>query len=241
MPSCPLCGSQQFQAMTRTIARRIREGQVADSPSRNANICSGCGSYPRTRLLYAALDHLGLLIRGRRVLHIAAEPSLAAKLSTIYADGYHAANISLEAMEHLGAIRKIFFDMCRTPSDKLRFDIIIHSHVLEHVHCNWALALMRLNEMLIPGGAHIFCVPVRDAGHYKEDLDPHLSETIRVEQFGQFDHVRNFIADTFVDEVKELARLTGHDLTLAGAMLGRRAMQRIGASGYVFILRRPAQ
>jgi phosphoglycolate phosphatase len=226
--------------MTRTLARKIEAGIISESSARrNHGICGGCGSRPRTRLIFGMLQALDVLHAEKRVLHIAAEAVLVGKLKEVYGSNYTIANVSTEAMSSMHGVNKAVFDLCRAPSFKESFDVIIHSHVLEHVYCNWALALMRINSLLTEDGVHLFCVPVRGEGHYKEDLDPDLPGQDRVAVYGQQDHVRNFVRSS-VEEMRELGRLTGFDVKLAGDVLQQKAIKRIQGSGYVFVMRRAA-
>ena len=227
--------------MTRSLARMIQAGIVDESSARrNHAICGGCGSRPRTRLIYGVLQGLNLLRPEKRVLHIAAEAVLARKLKEVYGSNYTIANVSMEAMAGIDGVNKMVFDLCRPPLIGESFDVILHSHVLEHVYCNWALALMRINSLLKPGGLHLFCVPVRGEGSYKEDLDPDLPRETRVAIYGQHNHVRNFVRDSFLAEMQELGRLTGFSVSLAADILGQAAIRRIKGSGYVFAMRHAA-
>lgn len=239
MARCPICGGDRFQSMTRAIARQIKAGLVSEQAAqRRQSICSGCGSRPRHRLMFATLQTLDLLRPEKQVLHIAAEPALLPRFKAIYGESYTVANLSMEAMAALQDVNKVTFDMCRPTTLHARYDVVIHSHVLEHVHCNWALALMRVNTLLTEGGVHIFCIPVHEQGYYKEDLDPNLPLAVRIDEFGKDDHVRKFFKHAFLEEIQELCRLTGFDLRLAYDVLGNEAARRIRGSGQVFILQR---
>jgi phosphoglycolate phosphatase len=240
MAQCPICGGDRFLAMSRTLARKIAAGIISESSARrNHGICGGCGSRPRTRLIFGMLQAMDMLQAEKRVLHIAAEAVLVGKLKEIYGSKYTIANVSMEAMSSIHGVNKVVFDLCRAPSLEESFDVIIHSHVLEHVYCNWALALMRINSLLTDDGVHLFCVPVRGEGHYKEDLDPNLPSQTRVAVYGQQDHVRNFVRSS-VEEMRELGRLTGFDVRLAADVLEQEVIRRIKGSGYVFVMRRAA-
>lgn len=242
MAQCPICGGDRFRAMTRTLALKIKAGIVSEkSAQHNHGICDRCGSRPRTRLIFGVLQALDVLHAEKRVLHIAAEAVLIRPLREIYGGNYSIANISMEAMSSLHGVNKVVFDLCHAPPLDETFDVIIHSHVLEHVYCNWALTLMRINSLLSAGGVHVFCVPVRGEGHYKEDLDPDLPAATRVAVYGQQDHVRNFVKDLFLEEMQELGRLTGFSVDLAAGVMKRETIKRINGSGYVFVMRRSAK
>lgn len=177
-PSCNLCGSTEFNAMGR------RE---------NAQ-CSGCGSLERTRAMMLILQEIKPDLEGCRVLHFAPERALTRYfLDKVGAENYHAADIAPEDYAYADTQQ---FDLCSDlfglePSS---YDLIIHSHVLEHVPCNYAAVMYGLHRALKPDGLQLCCIPF-ETGAYREDCS-HLSKEERVQRFGQRDHYRRFgIAD----------------------------------------------
>lgn len=90
------------------------------------------------------------------------------------------------------------FDLCvdlpELPPDET--DIVIHSHVLEHIPTDPIATTNELTTKLVPGGLHIFCVPIV-SGWYREDLSPNLSAEEREARFGQGDHLRMFGRNDF--------------------------------------------
>lgn len=92
------------------------------------------------------------------------------------------------------------------------YDLVIHNHVLEHVPCNYTLALQHLHRSVKPGGFHLFSVGM-ERGYFREDLDPALSPDERQARFGQQDHVRVFGTKDFAMTIGAVLGL-GNDYTL---------------------------
>lgn len=172
--ACNLCGSAAFSEMN----------------GRANAICSACGAYERTRIMKLSLDRIGVGPE-TAILHLAPERGLYSWLSA-RSRAYVAGDIDLPRYAHIPAIRRI--DLCDAATlDGLGpFDLIIHSHVIEHVPCNWTVVMLRLHRLLKPGGFHVFSLPIYGQA-YEEDLSA-LSEEAKTKRFGQFDHCRRFAA-----------------------------------------------
>lgn len=173
-PVCNLCGHARFNDMKKRIAVR----------------CASCGSFERTRIFKLFADKYGIFKSGMRVLHLAPENGLGAYVRSAVGKHYEAADYSPELYPHCPDIRKI--DLC-APLDgfeKNAYDVVLHSHVLEHIPCDWRLALGRLNALLKPGGIHLCCIPIM-SGRYDEDFRQ-LPPQEAIRRFGQHDHVRRF-------------------------------------------------
>ena len=154
---CNLCGCQDFR----------------DMGNRKNCICVKCGSYERTRVMKLFLDADGGF-KGSSILHLAPERGLFTHLSQI-AGEYVTGDIDLERYSHIPEIHKV--DLCDTETFKNlgRFDLIIHSHVIEHVPCNYTAVLVNLHRLLNPGGIHMFAMPIYGSA-FEEDLSE-LSES----------------------------------------------------------------
>ncbi len=70
------------------------------------------------------------------------------------------------------------------------FDLILHSHVIEHIYYNYSALLLRLHRMLRPNGVHSFSFPIYGQ-FYSEHWGP-MSGQEATDRFGQFDHIRRF-------------------------------------------------
>ena len=159
-------------------------------PSREI-ICAGCGSHGRMRLMWLMLTRHDLLRPGLRCLHIAPEAALAPRLQALLGDGYEPVDIAPEQYPFVPGIRHfdLVLDAPALPSG--RYDLILHSHVMEHVRGNVTAVLFHLHRALKADGKQVCCIPVIRDRHYAEDLGP-LAPEEAMARFGQDDHVRLF-------------------------------------------------
>ena len=157
-------------------------------PSREI-VCTGCGSHGRMRLMWLMLRDL--LRPGLRCLHIGPEAALAPRLHAILGDGYEPVDIAPEQYPFAPGIRR--FDLVRDAPDlpSHSYDLILHSHVMEHVRGNVTAVLFHLHRALKPDGRQVCCIPVIRERHYAEDFGA-LTSDDAVARFGQDDHVRIF-------------------------------------------------
>jgi phosphoglycolate phosphatase len=177
MNKCNICGSTDF----------------VDVNQRKQVLCAKCGSYERTRVMKLELDRVFPLEKRKtlRCLHIAPERGLASVISSTFAD-YVPADIDVERYRHIEKIS--FLDLCSKSSIEAlgRFDVILHAHVIEHLPCNYTVALIRLHKQLNAGGRQMFSLPIYGAA-FEENLAD-IGDKERERLFGQFDHVRRFSA-----------------------------------------------
>jgi len=173
--SCNVCGSPEFK----------------DVNTRLNALCARCGAYERTRVMKFFIDKLELPPTAQ-VLHLAPERGLYSFLKATFAD-YTTADLDLERYSHIPEIRRI--DLCEPDAFEAygRYDLIIHSHVMEHLPCNWSAVMIRIHRLLKPEGTHIFSFPIFGSC-YSEYLGPMTDDEAK-ERFGQFDHVRRFSAN----------------------------------------------
>lgn len=172
---CPCCGG--------TYSRFLDVGK----PSRAA-ACPGCDSRERQRLLYLYLrDRTNLFSAKLRVLHVAPEDCLQPTISRLRNVDYVSADMSSSAAMVRMDITDIQF-----PDDS--FDVILCSHVLEHVGDDLK-AMRELRRILKPGGWAILQVPV-DPARPRTFEDPGITDPAERERlFGQWDHVRMYGLD----------------------------------------------
>jgi hypothetical protein len=146
-------------------------------------ICPRCRSHPRHRAIALMLARGDL--PGRRLLHFAPEPLLdpvfarLAGVERVTADLYAPADLQL--------------DITRMNLPDRSFDLILCSHVLEHVPDDSA-AMTELRRVLVDGGLALVLVPYRPGVTTYED--PSITSPLgRMVAFGQQDHVRIYGAD----------------------------------------------
>lgn len=171
---CPICGGR---------FRRMRHGR-----GRRDVQCPRCGSYERVRALWLFLREETDLTRGsHRVLHFAPEPSIAAVIKALPGVDYVSADISPGvAMEVV--------DITAIPPALGSFDVVICSHVLEHVPED-SKAMAEVFRVLEPGGTAYFMQPV-DFERAETYEDPAIvSPEERLRAFNQHNHVRVYGRD----------------------------------------------
>lgn len=170
---CNLCGCHEF----------------VDMGARKAVRCAECGSLERTRVMKLMLDEYGLIQPGHRVMHIAPEKGLYEYIRSIPGVQYEVYDLdprgySFAEVQQMDLV---------TDSEKLpsgAYDLIIHSHVMEHVPCDSSAVFYHLHRALKETGYQVFCVPIL-SGHWDCCLGG-IGDSERVQRFGQKDHVRRF-------------------------------------------------
>lgn len=204
--TCNICGGTEFR----------------DFRGRANVQCVGCNSLERLRMLALHFETL-ILPRNARVLHIAPEEGIWRILRTRPEIGdYVVADYTPELYKFV-TCRKI--DLCNLeewPSD--RFDLILHSHVLEHTRCNIAYTLYHLHRMLTPGGRHMFIVPFTK-GAYDESFQK-MSTEERTRRFGQWDHLRRFGVDDIGDHLGKIVRMPSVEAVNAETKFGRERLMQ---------------
>jgi SAM-dependent methyltransferase len=179
---CPVCDGHFSSFMT-------RHGH------RNAQ-CPKCRSLVRHRALWLYLrDVLRVGEKPIRLLHLAPERGIERRLRALPAVDYVTADID-------AALAAERVDVVSMPYPDASFDLVICSHVLEHVPDD-RRAIGELYRVLRPGRTAIVVVPVRTE-HTEEFLDPSPSPAypdgyLRV---GGHAHVREIGAD-YPDRLRE--------------------------------------
>jgi predicted SAM-dependent methyltransferase len=169
---CPCCGAR--------FGRFREHGDGA--------ICPNCNLLARHRAIWLWLrDRTNLFTDELRVLHFAPEEVLQDRLRRLPNLDYTSADLrSPLAMMH--------FDITDIPFEDDSVDVILCSHVLEHVPDD-RRAMAEMIRVLKPGGWALALVPIdphRNATH--EDPTVAAPED-REREFGQADHVRLYGMD----------------------------------------------
>ncbi|WP_419825687.1 methyltransferase domain-containing protein [Sphingomonas sp.] len=168
-------------------------GSLTLLKQRRQAICVCCRSDARTRLMWLLLTSRDLLRRGMRVLHLAPECAIAGRLAALVGDGYEPADINPAGFPDVPGIRKLDLTVNASALPSGHYNVIIHSHVMEHVRCNVTAVLYHLHRALTPNGKQVCSIPISRDGNYAEDLSS-MIEADEAVRFGQSDHVRRFAA-----------------------------------------------
>ena len=193
---CNICGGNEFVARTKRPNTR----------------CGQCGSLERTRIIALFIDKLGLLEPDTRVLHLAPERGLARRLRAVAGDNVTLADLNPE--RYRGQTGVVSLDLCADldgiPSRS--YDLIVHSHVLEHLPCNHAYVLFHLHRVLADTGRIVCSIPVM-GGYYDFATSPALSEDERHRRFGQHNHVARYGREDLHMSLGKFYDLGDYDLT----------------------------
>jgi SAM-dependent methyltransferase len=150
--------------------------------------CPACGSFARQRLLALFLEAAPeLLPAGARVLHFAPEEPIRRMLLDEARISYLSADIEPgRAM--------VEADVTDLPFEEGSFDLVLISHVLEHVPDD-ARAITELRRILSEEGRLVLQHPINyDSPTTYEDTELRDREE-RLRRFSQSDHVRVYGAD----------------------------------------------
>ncbi len=164
-------------------------------PRRQDARCPQCGALERHRLLWLYLKMRTDLFDGRskKVLHIAPEQCFEPLLRKSLGDGYITADLyNPKAM--------VKMDITNIDYYKETFDVILCSHVLEHVDDD-KKALREFWRVLKHNGRAFIMVPITAEVTFEDPtiVDPKKRFIV----FGQEDHVRRYGHD-FVDRLNLL-------------------------------------
>jgi SAM-dependent methyltransferase len=193
-------------------------------------ICPGCELHERHRALWLYLEHRTNLFSAHlRVLHFAPEPVLQERLAAQPNLDYLSADLdSPTAMAQ--------FDITRIPYADDAFDVILCSHVLEHVPDD-RLAMRELLRVLSPTGWALLLVPI-DRSRPETYEDPAVvTPEERARAYWQHDHVRLYGRD-----FAERLRAAGFAVTVDPYIreLDEETSRRHGLAGHdMFVCRKP--
>lgn len=154
--------------------------------------CPHCGAHDRERHLLLYLRAAGVLerLRGQSVLHFAPEKHLSRVLRASGPGRYVACDLFPRSAD----VARV--DMLAMPFDDGSFDLLIASHVLEHVEDD-VRAVREIHRVLKPGGIAILQTPYSRKLRHTWSDDGIDTPEARLQAYGQEDHVRLFGRDVF--------------------------------------------
>lgn len=169
--SCPLCKT--------SFSKWIGD--------RDTGSCPRCGSAARHRLLYLFLQqNSSFFTTFHSVLHFAPEKCWQNLLKSMDNLKYVTADLSAPEADFKIDITNISFE-------RESFDVVICSHVLEHI-IDDKKAISELFRVLTPNGTAYIQVPYNSNKLTDEDSTVQVPQE-REKRFGQFDHVRLYGLD----------------------------------------------
>lgn len=200
-------GSAQYCNVCNSHMRRFNPGGIVNPVFEKYEIIGGgyhecdwcpvCKASYRQRLVKLFLDQQKILRPGLRILHAAPEECF----HYLFNNGktvYVCCDIEPERYSYYAS--PIFMDLTNITFPENAFDLILVSHILEHIPDD-SKALSELYRVLAPGGIAILQVPVSlKLDKTYEDFSIVTPEE-KLEKFGQRDHVRIYAMD-YVDRIK---------------------------------------
>jgi SAM-dependent methyltransferase len=210
---CPCCGG--------------RFGAFAPRGERPGAVCPRCDALERHRVLALWLrEHGRLGAEARDLLHIAPEHGLRRALRAVPGVRWTGGDLVPADPGVVAA------DVTALPFADASFDLVLCSHVLEHVPDD-ARAMRELRRVLRPAGRAPLQQPIDEAAERTRE-DPRVtSPDERRRAFGQEDHVRVYGRD-FTDRL----RVAGFDVrvdryvdALDPGVVARHGLRTAGPSG----------
>jgi SAM-dependent methyltransferase len=171
--TCPICG---FEGPFKTAGRLTR--------SRDA-LCPSCLSKARHRLLRLFFERSDVLDAHPRALHFAPEPSIA-RVVQPRCSSYATADLFRAGVD-------LKLDLEALDLEDASYDLVICSHVLEHV--DDTKALKELFRVLAPAGAAVLAVPIVEGMDETYEAPEIVEPRDRLVHFGQEDHLRLYGKD----------------------------------------------
>jgi SAM-dependent methyltransferase len=135
-----------------------------------------------------------------KILHCAPEPIIQGCLRGL-------ANVDYASVDLDSPLAELHADLTKLPLEDDRFDLVIASHVLEHITDERA-ALREIRRILRPGGIAVLLVPLHSGLETTLEDETVQTPAARLAIYGQADHVRLYGRD-FVSRVAS----AGFDVT----------------------------
>jgi SAM-dependent methyltransferase len=198
--TCVLCGNGVRAFVSHGgDAEVLDRRKVVGGMRRENDRCPVCHGCDRTRMMMLWLEQAGLDGGGARILHIA--PDLGLYLWLRRQDGVEYVGSDIDAARYRHIENMHTADLTRMPFPDDDFDLVICSHVLEHVPDD-AAAMREILRILRPGGRALLLTPYAQDGK-GTDEDPTVEDpSERNRRFGQWDHVRIYDREDFLARMR---------------------------------------
>jgi SAM-dependent methyltransferase len=148
-------------------------------------VCPGCGSYERQRAAAYYLRTTGLLGSGRAL-------EIGAGIMTAYRRVFLEAGFQYVSMDLWPGLGDIQGDLLAAPFASKSFDVIVCSHVLEHLSEDYT-ALAEIRRMLKPAGIAVLQLPYNDARYLTVEYG--VAPTSRIGSGHYYGHARDYGLD----------------------------------------------
>lgn len=198
--TCPLCGNGISGLKPHGGGHEVLDRrQVVGGMRREDDRCPVCHGCDRTRMMMLYLEQeAGVGQVPLKVLHVAPDYGLYLWLKRQPQVDYTGSDIDAKRYRHIENMHSA--DLTQAPFEDASFDIVICSHVLEHIPDD-ARAMQEILRILKPGGRALLLVPLANDGEGTEE-EPGINDPAEQERrFGQWDHVRIYGRDDFLDRM----------------------------------------
>jgi SAM-dependent methyltransferase len=190
---CPICNSRFNKFAPFGLVKR-----------KNAR-CHTCGSLERHRLLWKYLNEKTNLFNNNakiRLLHFAPEKYFYDIFSKNQYIDYFPCDLTPERYVYNGNVKITKVDITNIPFEENYFDVVLCSHVLEHIPDD-RKAMSELYRVMIKGTWGIFQVPIDYNRKTTYEDFTITSPKDREKAYGQNDHVRWYGQD-FKDRLRSV-------------------------------------
>lgn len=235
--ACPMCGATSRRLLQSGDDLPVLAERGVVGGMRPADRCPVCNSQSRMRLMRLFLETEKLVGHGpARLLHVAPDLGLVLWLKHVPGLDYLGTDLSPRRYRHVPNFMPA--DLMALPFDDGAFDVVICSHVLEHVPDD-ATAMAELFRVTRPGGVTLALTPFATDDRPTDEDETVTDPAERERRFGQWDHVRLYHRDDFV---RRLGR-AGFDVALWDAFAAtpdKAAAANLNPLELLPVARRPA-
>jgi len=207
--ACPLCGHSVRRFIDHGYGHPVLDRRrVVGGVTRTEDRCPVCHGCDRTRMMMLWLERsFAAPDRTWRVLHVAPDLGLYLWLKRQPCVAYTASDIDAARYRHIpGTVQA---DLTSAPFADGSFDLVICSHVLEHVPDD-RKAMAEILRILAPGGRALLLVPFAMDGAGTDEAPDLTDPAERIRRFGQWDHIRLYDRQDFLDRLAS----TGFEVAL---------------------------
>lgn len=195
--TCPMCENsvKGFHAHGGGFAV-LDERKVVGGMRRENDRCPICHACDRVRMMMLYLETNTQVGKAPlRILHVAPDFGLYLWLKRQPSIDYVPSDLDAHRYRHMPELTTA--DLTKLPFGDEDFDLVICSHVLEHIPDD-AAAFQEIERVLKPGGQALLLTPYALDGKPTEE-DPEINDPVEMgRRFGQADHVRLYNREDFI-------------------------------------------